>query len=251
MVQELWKMMFLQQNVVLWKIKICMKWLSVLKLHDFNVKIIKISNMGTPSRIPSPKRLNPAHLFHYPAIFFSKVATLPTMALSRHPPRLFSPVTSCPPRSAYQRRAYDYSIICSFGLYYFDFDHITCIFLRKRRFMLRPKNPFFENAPKLLIAGALRSRPWWGVYSVLKVIYMNLAGIEMWYVFILGKFLDPPLRKDKLSLEKLNYTIAWFQVWIFKIVWEVAHRALSPDPSPLNLGLRFRFGFRFRFALSV
>ena len=41
-----------------------------------NVKIIKISNMGTPSRIPSPKRSNLAHLSHCPAICFSKVATL-------------------------------------------------------------------------------------------------------------------------------------------------------------------------------
>ena len=47
----------------------------------FNVKIIKISNMGTPSRIPSLKRSNLAHLSHCPAIFFSKVATLGVVQL--------------------------------------------------------------------------------------------------------------------------------------------------------------------------
>ena len=41
----------------------------------FNVKIIKISNMGTPSRIPSPNGQTPPTP-HRPAIFCLKVATL-------------------------------------------------------------------------------------------------------------------------------------------------------------------------------
>ena len=47
----------------------------------FKVKIIKFLKwgLGTPSRIPSLKRSNLAHLSHCPAIFFSRVATLITI----------------------------------------------------------------------------------------------------------------------------------------------------------------------------
>ena len=83
-------------------------------------------------------------------------------------------------------------------------------------------------------------------FSKTYTIQLNLAGIKMWYVFIFGKFFDPPLGKDKNVCLKgwTIHQIARFQVWIFKIFLEGL-----PKPSPqihptLNFGIRFRFGLR-------
>jgi hypothetical protein len=59
----------------------------------------------------------------------------------------------------------------------------------------------------------------------------------MWSVSIFGKFLVPPLGKDKFSLE-LYTRLHCFKYEFSNIFWGGAHRAPSPDPSP-----RFFSGF--------
>ena len=86
-----------------------------------------------------------------------------------------------------------------------------------------------------------------GEFTTFSKTYIAEFGWDrMWYVFIFGKFLDPPLRKDKLSLEKLNYTP---DCAVSSMNFQNSLGRGSPSPlprslSPLNLGLRFRFGLR-------
>ena len=96
----------------------------------------------------------------------------------------------------------------------------------KRNKNQRPYIPLcdFKNAPKLLIAGASLQTPLGSLQRSQTHIQLNLAGISMRSVPIFGKFHNPPLGKDGLSLELSTRLHGFnFKYEFSKLFWRWDH----------------------------